>query len=141
MSLVLDPRLEADSAFVADLGLCQLRLMDDSRFPWLVLIPARDGAVEITDLGPADRQMLMTEIAWCADALKASVRCQKLNIGALGNVVPQLHVHLVARRPDDAAWPGPVWGSGRAQPYGVAERDRLIRKIRAALDDAIPRIA
>ena len=132
-----DPAFDAGSVAVAELVLCQARLQDDARFPWLVLVPARDGAVEITDLAPADRQTLMAEIAWSAHALKAAVRCHKLNIGALGNVVPQLHVHVGARRPDDAAWPGPVWGSGPAQPRAPAERNRLIRKIRAALDAAV----
>jgi diadenosine tetraphosphate (Ap4A) HIT family hydrolase len=139
VSFVLDPRIEADSAFVADLALCQLRLMDDSRFPWLVLIPQRDGLVEIIDLPAADRTALMAEIAHCSSALRAAAPCQKLNIGALGNVVPQLHVHVVARRRDDAAWPGPVWGAGARRPYADDARARLIRKIRAALDAPVGR--
>jgi diadenosine tetraphosphate (Ap4A) HIT family hydrolase len=139
VSVALDPRIEADSAFVADLALCQLRLMDDSRFPWLVLIPAREGVVEIIDLPAADRAALMTEIALCSSALKAVVPCDKLNVGALGNVVPQLHVHVVARRRDDAAWPGPVWAVGARRPYADDARARLIRKIRAALDAPVGR--
>lgn len=134
MSFALDPRIEADSVFVADLALCQARLMDDSRYPWIVLVPRKDGLVEITDLSPADRQTLMTEIAHCARALKAAARCDKINIGALGNVVPQLHVHVVARTRADAAWPGPVWGSGPGVPYDDAARARLVRRILAAMD-------
>lgn len=134
MSFALDPRIEADSVFVADLRLCQARLMDDARFAWLVLLPQREGMVEITDLEPADRQILMAEIALCAAALKAATRCLKINVGALGNVVPQLHVHVVARTPADEAWPGPVWGTGPARPYDEMDRTRMIRRILAAMD-------
>ena len=115
---VLDARLDADTAPVCDLPLCALRLMRDARFAWIVLVPRIAGAVEIVDLGPSDRQVLMEEMAQASQALRQSVPCDKLNVGALGNIVQQLHVHVVARRQGDAAWPGPVWGSGAAQPRG-----------------------
>jgi diadenosine tetraphosphate (Ap4A) HIT family hydrolase len=124
-----DPRIAADSAFLIDLALCQARMMDDVRFPWLVLLPRRAGLVELTDLSEPERAMLMEEAALCSKALKASVPCDKINIGALGNVVPQLHVHVVARTRGDAAWPGPVWGSGPAIPYAPGAMATLTEKL------------
>ncbi len=108
----LDPRLEADSHFVADGPLSQLRLMDDTRFPWLLLVPRVEGAVEWIDLDGGGQRLLLAELNQVSALLKAEPGVEKLNLGALGNVVPQLHVHLVGRRAGDPAWPGPVWGSG-----------------------------
>jgi diadenosine tetraphosphate (Ap4A) HIT family hydrolase len=129
----LDPRLAADTAPVGDLALSTLRLMRDARFPWAILVPRIAGAVEIADLSPADRATLMEEVAQVSHALRRVAPCDKLNVGALGNLVPQLHVHVVARRKGDAAWPGPVWGSGGAEPYGPGELDRIVGDLRAAL--------
>jgi diadenosine tetraphosphate (Ap4A) HIT family hydrolase len=129
----LDPRLAADTAPVCDLALSTLRLMRDARFPWAILVPRIAGAVEIADLSPADRATLMEEVAQVSHALRRVAPCDKLNVGALGNLVPQLHVHVVARRKGDAAWPGPVWGSGGAEPYGPGELDRIVGDLRAAL--------
>ncbi len=129
----LDPKLAADSAAVTSLGLSDVRLMNDARFPWLLLVPRRAGASEIIDLDKPDRAALFEEINAASEALRTVTRCHKLNVAALGNQVPQLHVHLVARFPDDAAWPGPVWGIGTAVAYPPAERDRLIGMIRSAL--------
>ena len=131
-----DPRIEADSHAVAELALCHVRLMDDVRFPWLVLLPRRAGLIELTDLGSAERAALVEEIALASDALRACVPCDKINTGALGNVVPQLHVHVVARTRGDAAWPGPVWGSGPAQRRDEAAREALIATLRAAMATA-----
>ena len=114
---VLDTRLEADTLPIASLALCDVRLMNDARFPWLVLIPRRTGLVELTDLSTDEQSALWQEVNRAATALRAVAPCDKLNLGALGNIVRQLHVHVVARREGDAAWPGPVWGSGSAQPY------------------------
>lgn len=116
---VLDPRLAADTAPVTALPLCEVRLMNDARFAWLILVPRRAGMVEIADLDPADQQQLWREVDQCASALRHAAPCDKLNLGALGNIVRQLHIHLVARTQDDAAWPGPVWGSGAAVPYAA----------------------
>jgi diadenosine tetraphosphate (Ap4A) HIT family hydrolase len=113
----LHPRLDADTIALAELPLCSVRLMNDTRFPWLILVPRRTGVCEIAELDPWDRQALMEEIARASDALRQVVDTDRINVAALGNVVPQLHVHVVARREDDDAWPGPVWGSGAAQPY------------------------
>ncbi|KFL37387.1 HIT family protein [Arenimonas donghaensis] len=126
----LDPRLAADSVLVADGPLSQLRLVDDARFPWLLLVPRVAGAVEWVDLDGGHQRLLLAEINQTARALREVADVQKLNIGALGNVVPQLHVHVVGRRSDDDAWPGPVWGSGRARPYPAAARDALVARIR-----------
>lgn len=132
-AFMLDPRLEADSAFVAQLALCELRLMNDERFPWLLLIPQRAGMSEIAELDDADQQLLWHEVNHAAAALRACVPCDKLNLGALGNIVRQLHLHVVARRENDAAWPGPVWGSGAAQPYPQQRQQQLIEALRAQL--------
>jgi len=129
----LDPRLAADTAPVCDLPLSSVRLMRDARFPWAILVPHIPGAVEIADLATADRRTLMEEVAQVSQALRRVAPCDKLNVGALGNIVAQLHVHVVARRRDDAAWPGPVWGSGGAVPYAEGELDRIIDALRAIL--------
>ncbi len=131
-SFDIDTRLQADSHFVADGPLSQWRLMDDARFPWLVLVPRVKGAVELVDLDATQQQQLLGEINRAAQALRQVGACEKLNIGALGNIVRQLHVHIVARRENDAAWPGPVWGSGAPVRYGVQEREALVLALRAA---------
>ncbi len=124
---VLDPRLAADTIFIADWELSRVLLMDDSRFPWLILVPRRRGLVELTDLPFEDRMELLREADRALALLRAIARCDKFNIGALGNIVRQLHVHVVARREGDAAWPGPVWGSGVPLRYEPAEREALIQ--------------
>lgn len=129
----VDERLARDSDAVLDLGVCQLRLMNDSRWPWLILVPRREGAVELFDLPEADQRAISAETARVGSWLKAHAGAAKINIGALGNIVRQLHIHVVARSEGDAAWPGPVWGHGRAQPYEAAEKDQFIRAIREAL--------
>jgi diadenosine tetraphosphate (Ap4A) HIT family hydrolase len=129
---VLDPRLEADSLPVAEWPLCQVRLIDDARFPWLILVPQRPDISEILDLDPDDRRQLTAEIDRAAIGLRRAVGCHKLNVAALGNVVAQLHVHVIARTRSDAAWPKPVWGQGHAQPYDEAGARDLIGRIAAA---------
>lgn len=132
--IVLDPRLAADSAAAGELPLCQIRLQDDARFPWLVLVPKRGGLVEIFDLSPDERATLIEEIAQCSAALRAVTQCHKINVGALGNIVRQLHIHVVARFETDAAWPAPVWGDGERVPYAPAMRDDFLARIGRALD-------
>ncbi len=114
---VVDARLRADTRHVASLELCDVLLMNDARFPWLVLVPRRPGMVEICDLAATEQATLWQEANHAAQALRAVAPFDKLNLGALGNIVRQLHVHVVGRREGDAAWPGPVWGSGPALPY------------------------
>lgn len=121
----LDARLAADSVFVADGPLSQVRLMDDARFPWLLLVPRVGGASEWIDLDGHQQRLLLAEINQLSRLLRAEPGVAKLNLGALGNIVRQLHVHLVGRHEGDPAWPGPVWGSGPAQrlaPDALAAR-------------------
>jgi diadenosine tetraphosphate (Ap4A) HIT family hydrolase len=117
MSFALDSRLEADSVFVADGPLSQVRLMNDARFPWLLLVPRVADASEWIDLDGNQQRLLLAEINQLSKLLRAESGVQKINIGALGNIVRQLHVHLVGRHEGDAAWPGPVWGSGAARKW------------------------
>jgi diadenosine tetraphosphate (Ap4A) HIT family hydrolase len=125
----LDPQLKADTSPVTRLGLSELLLMNDARFPWLILVPRRAGMTEIIDLTPADRDALFAEIVTVSEALRSVTACDKLNVAALGNQTPQLHVHVIARFRGDAAWPGPVWGKGAAVAYDGAARDRLTGRI------------
>ncbi|EJT03240.1 HIT family protein [Rhizobium sp. CCGE 510] len=130
---VLDPRLENDSTSIMVTGLCDLRLSRDARWPWLILVPRRAGITEIFELTPLDQVLLAFETELTATALNQITGAAKINIGALGNIVRQLHVHVIARFEGDANWPGPVWGFGRAEPYEDAKRDEFIAKLREAL--------
>jgi diadenosine tetraphosphate (Ap4A) HIT family hydrolase len=125
----LDPRLVADTAFVVDWTLSRVQLMNDSRYPWLVLVPRQAHRAELFDLSRPDRELLMEEVALAAKCLKEISTATKINVGALGNQVPQLHVHVVARHTGDPAWPGPVWGHSPAVPYNSAARDLLIARV------------
>ncbi|GAB2577414.1 HIT family protein [Dyella jejuensis] len=129
----LDPRLQADTHPVTSLALCDVLLMDDARFTWLILVPRRAGLVEILDLPDEAQLVLWQEIRLVATVMRDVVACDKLNIGALGNSVRQLHVHVIARVEGDAAWPGPVWGHGRAEPYQALERRARIALLRDRL--------
>ena len=117
MSFTLDPRLAADTLDIGDLPLSRALLMNDARYPWIILVPRRAGLVEITDLGGPERSQWMEEMAQAALILRALPEVEKINFGALGNIVRQLHGHVVGRRATDATWPGPVWGSGPALAY------------------------
>jgi diadenosine tetraphosphate (Ap4A) HIT family hydrolase len=130
----LDPQLERDTVAVGDLPLSRVRLMNDANFPWLIAVPRLVGAVEIFGLDDSQRTQLMRELALLGGALKDQTGCHKINVAAIGNVVSQLHVHVVARRRDDPAWPRPVWGALPARPYEEAARDRLIQSIRRQVD-------
>ncbi|MBV8156362.1 MAG: HIT family protein [Dyella sp.] len=129
----LDPRLANDTRPVASLALCDVLLMNDTRFPWLVLVPRQPGLVEICDLPSESQAALWQEVNRAAQALHELAPFDKLNLGALGNIVRQLHVHIVGRREGDAAWPGPVWGSGPAVPYGEDALASVTEQLRAAL--------
>jgi len=129
----LDPRLAADTESVGMLGLCRVLLMRDARYPWLILIPAQPDLVEISDLSAADQSRLMAEIAAAGDALAGLYQPEKINTGALGNIVRQLHVHIVARNTGDPAWPGPVWGHSAAVAYDETTLQRRLREIKDAL--------
>lgn len=134
----LAPAFLETSTPLAMLGLCEARLQLDARWPWVVLIPRRAGAREIGDLRPEERALLIEEIVAAGEAVRAIGAAlgrpvEKLNVGALGNITPQLHVHIVGRRADDAAWPGPVWGFGTTLAYGADGLERALGAARAAL--------
>jgi diadenosine tetraphosphate (Ap4A) HIT family hydrolase len=129
----LDPRLAADTLPVGDLVLSRVLLMKDRRFPWLVLVPRRAGAVELVDLAEADQGAVLREIRAACAALRAVRGPDKLNVAALGNVVAQLHIHVIGRFRGDAAWPRPVWGAGEAEPYPPGEGEAEAARYAAAL--------
>ncbi|MBX3248380.1 MAG: HIT domain-containing protein [Myxococcales bacterium] len=129
----LDPRLESDSFPIGELPLCLARLHADARFPWVVLIPARTGLRELHELTPPEREAFFDESCLLAKAMERLFRPEKLNIASLGNVVPQLHVHHVARFSGDPAWPGPVWGSGPIKPYAPEHLAERLAALRSAL--------
>jgi diadenosine tetraphosphate (Ap4A) HIT family hydrolase len=129
----LHRRLEDDTAFVADWSLSRVLLMNDARFPWLILVPRRENLHEIHDLSPEDGAILAQEMARASRQLKTLTKAAKINVGALGNLVPQLHIHIIARALGDAAWPGPVWGYGAAVPYAAASRDAFLNRLRSKL--------
>ena len=118
---------------IADLALSRLLISNDANYPWLLLVPRRRDAVEIIDLDDIDQHQLMAEVAAVSQALKAVTGCDKLNIAAIGNMVPQLHVHVVARRRDDPAWPRPVWGAVAPRIWDGKERLRLMNAVREKL--------
>lgn len=129
----LHPQLADDTHPLAHWPLCEVRLMDDAHHPWLILVPRVEDAVDITDLDAAQQSTLMREIDRAARALQSAVKPYKLNVAALGNVVSQLHVHVIARYRDDIAWPRPVWGTATAQPYSP---EQLVERV-ALLDTAL----
>ena len=134
IAFALHPQLAQDTLAVGDLALSRLLLSRDANYPWLLLVPRRDGATEIVDLDASERAQLMTEIADVSAALRDITQCDKLNVAALGNMVPQLHVHIIARRKSDVAWPRPVWGVAPAIAYGDNEMNALIGAVRRKLD-------
>ena len=129
----LDPRLASDTHVVLELPLCRLLMMRGVDHPWLILVPRQADLVEILDLSAHDRQWLFDEVARVAEALKAETGAPKLNIGALGNVVAQLHVHVIARFRDDPAWPNPVWGRPAERPRSLDTDAALMTRLRARL--------
>lgn len=126
----LHPQLKNDTIDIGDLPLSRLLVIRDANYPWLLLVPRRPEVVEIIDLDEVEQAQLMTEVARAARALKEITKCDKLNIAALGNMVPQLHVHIIARRTSDVAWPRPVWGVAPAVPHDVEEVQHFISALR-----------
>ncbi|WP_431025057.1 HIT domain-containing protein [Halomonas sp. H5] len=132
--ITLDPRLEADTLPVTELGLCQVRLMNDARFPWLVLVPRRPGISEVYQLSTQDQAALWREATALGEGLMKTLDGDKLNLATLGNMVPQLHLHVIVRFAGDAAWPAPVWGQGQAEPYGADGQARRRDEILAIIE-------
>jgi diadenosine tetraphosphate (Ap4A) HIT family hydrolase len=126
----LHSQLEKDTINVGDLPLCRVVVIKDANYPWLLLVPRRPEVVEIIDLDEVAQAQLMTEVTRVAKVLKEVTRCDKLNIAALGNVVPQLHIHIIARRSGDAAWPRPVWGAAPALAHDPEEVADFISALR-----------
>ncbi len=131
---VLNNRLREDGAEVVKLDLCLALLMKDRGFPWLVLVPQRDNVREMHELSKADRVVLMDEICVASGIISRIFKPDKINIGALGNLVPQLHVHVIGRFTTDRAWPGPVWGTGAMQPYPPEELQKTLLTLRSAFE-------
>ena len=133
VAFALDPRLQADTQPIGDLPFTRALLMNDARFPWLVLVPRVAGLRELIELPQGDQQRLLDDIDRAAHVLHAIEKPDKLNIAMLGNVVPQLHVHVIARFARDAAWPKPVWGVGERVPYAAHELRRYADELAVAL--------
>jgi diadenosine tetraphosphate (Ap4A) HIT family hydrolase len=132
-TFALHPQLAADGLFLVDWPLSQVLRMNDAAYPWLILVPRLTGAREIVDLSAADRVRLMDEIAWASQALKDLQHPDKINVASLGNVVPQLHVHVLGRFKGDPAWPKPVWGLAAPIRFEPADAAREIEAWREAL--------
>ena len=129
----LHPQLKKDTIEIGDLPLSRVLVIKDANYPWLLLVPRREETVEIIDLDEVEQAQLMTEISRVARALKEITQCDKLNIAALGNVVPQLHVHVIARHQSDVAWPKPVWGAAAAIAYEPGRKLAFIGSLRGQL--------
>jgi diadenosine tetraphosphate (Ap4A) HIT family hydrolase len=129
----LDAKLASDTVAIGDLPLSRVLLNDDSNYPWLILVPRRANVVELIDLDDGDRAQLMNEIALASAALRMVTRCDKLNVAALGNVVAQLHVHVIARFRADGAWPNPVWNVVPRRAYELSRRESLAAALRDGL--------
>ena len=130
----LHPRLAADCIDLGSLGLCRLLLMNDRRYPWCILVPERPDLREVFELSDQDQQTLTRESSRVARFLSSHFAADKINLAALGNLVPQLHIHVVARFDGDPAWPGPVWGVGEPVPYAAEQRQVVIQALRQAFE-------
>lgn len=131
----LDSRLQQDCLLVGDFPLCRLLLMNDSNYPWFILVPRREEVSELFQLDADDQRQLWQETALLAETLKDTFAADKMNVATLGNVVNQLHMHVIVRRREDAAWPAPVWGRHPAQPYSEQQMGQIIDKLRLVLTE------
>lgn len=134
MSFELHPRLAQDTLEVGVLPLCRVLLMNDLAYPWCILVPQRIAIREIHQLEATDQLQLLQEISGISSAMESAFNADKMNVASLGNVVPQLHVHIIARFEADPVWPAPVWGKLPAQPYPLADRKQRIRKLHTAFE-------
>ncbi|QLC74296.1 HIT domain-containing protein [Pseudomonas sp. LPB0260] len=131
----LDSRLQQDTLVIGDFPLCRLLLMNDAHYPWFILVPRREEVSELFQLDAGDQRALWQEITLLAETLKDTFAADKMNIATLGNVVSQLHMHVIVRRRGDAAWPAPVWGRNPALPYGDDQVAAIKAKLRLVLTD------
>ena len=132
MTFQLHKRLQEDTFGLVGLSLSRVLLMNDASFPWMILVPERAGIREVHELSGEERSVLIEEISVTSEILQRLFAPDKINIGTLGNLVPQLHVHIVARFKTDRSWPGPVWGSGPGRPYSADELSDISSRIRQA---------
>jgi diadenosine tetraphosphate (Ap4A) HIT family hydrolase len=130
---ILHSKLAADTFEVLSLEVSQLLLMNDARYPWLILVPQVIGMRDLHNLSTKQYQAVTQEIVQVSEVLESLAQAHKMNVGALGNMVPQLHIHIIARQTNDAAWPAPVWGVGEAQPYSQDAAKTLIQQIASKL--------
>ena len=130
---ILHSKLAADTFEVLSLEVSQLLLMNDARYPWLILVPQVSGMRDLHNLSTKQYQAVTQEIVQVSEVLESLAQAHKMNVGALGNMVPQLHIHIIARQTNDAAWPAPVWGVGEAQPYSQDAAKTLIQQIASKL--------
>lgn len=135
MSFELHPQLAADCFVVGDLPLCRVLMMNEARYPWFILVPRRAGMREIHHLSAADQQQFWQESAQFSQLLEDQFQPDKLNVAALGNMVPQLHIHHIARYKEDAAWPAPVWGKFTPQAYETTERDERLQRVKLEMSE------
>ncbi len=131
----LDQRLQQDTVLLGDFPLCRLLLMNDANYPWFILVPRRDEVSELFQLDAQEQQQLWRESTELAEVLKDTFKADKMNVATLGNVVSQLHMHVIVRRKDDPAWPAPVWGKHPAKAYSDEQVAALRDKLRMVLDD------
>lgn len=132
----LDPRLEADTIPLVTLGLNRVLLARNAAWPWLILVPGIADVTEVTDLSQVDQQTLWQEVAAVSQALQAATGARKMNVATLGNIVRQLHIHVVARFEDDPAWPGPIWGSGHSKAWEAGAQTALMAALQEKLSPA-----
>ncbi|MBN4076684.1 HIT domain-containing protein [Mariprofundus ferrooxydans] len=133
--MILHQTLQKDCFIVGKFPLCLLLLLNDSNYPWFILVPQRDGMREIHQLAAADQQQLIRESSLLSRCIEQHFKADKINIAALGNMVPQLHIHHIVRYTSDAAWPAPVWGNVAAKPYAPDAAEQLCQRIRGLLED------
>ena len=131
----LDPRLQQDTLTVGEFPLCRLLLMNDAQYPWFILVPRRAAVSEVFDLDAADQLALWQETTTLASVLKDGFAADKMNVATLGNMVSQLHMHVIARTREDAVWPAPVWGKLPAQPYSEVQLAEVLARLRLLLTD------
>ncbi|PPV41553.1 HIT family protein [Ectopseudomonas oleovorans] len=129
----LDSRLQQDCLLVGDFALSRLLLMNDANYPWFILVPRREEVSELFQLDAADQRQLWQETTLLAETLKDTFAADKMNVATLGNVVSQLHMHVIVRRRDDIAWPAPVWGRHPAHPYEASQVEQIIARLRLVL--------
>ncbi|MFJ2981269.1 MULTISPECIES: HIT family protein [unclassified Pseudomonas] len=131
----MDSRLQQDALVLGEFPLCRLLLSKDANYPWFILVPKREGVSELFDLNQADQVQLWKETTYLAEALKGEFAADKMNVATLGNVVSQMHMHVIVRRHGDAAWPAPVWGKVAAVDYAPGQVDAIRQRLRTLLDN------